>query len=91
MHTGTLRSRLYVRQSRSLKDKRQVVKSIIDRLRNQFNISIAEVGARDDHQLVILGIAVVAEEATQVARVLELVANFLRSHPVAECLDCKME
>jgi len=87
MHTGSLEARLLVRGSRSLKDKRQVVRSILDRLRNQFNVSAAEVGARDHRQLVILGFAAVGEEARDVRGVLEQVVAALRCHPVAEFLD----
>jgi len=54
MIVGSLRVRLLVRQSRSLKDKRQVVLSIKDRLRNSFNVSVAEVDAQDHRQLVVL-------------------------------------
>src|SRR2546428_147182 len=43
MIVGSLRVRLLLRESRSLKDKRQVVRSIKDRLRNGFNVSVAEV------------------------------------------------
>ena len=45
MIIGTLRVRLLLRDSRSLKDKRQVVKSIKDRLRNHFNVTVAEIEA----------------------------------------------
>jgi uncharacterized protein len=89
MHVGSILVRLRVRESRSLKDKRQVVKSIIDRLRNGFNVSVAEVGARDQHQLVMLGVAVVAEEAIGVKTVLDQVADALRKHPIAEFCDCE--
>src|ERR687898_250731 len=51
MIVGSLRVRLLVRESRSLKDKRQVVRSIKDRLRNTFHVSVAEVDAQDDRQL----------------------------------------
>jgi len=89
MHVGSLSVRLRIRESRSLKDKRQVVKSIIDRLRNGFNVAVAEVDARDQHQLVVLGIATVGEEAVAVKTVLEQIANALRKHPVAEFCDCE--
>ncbi len=59
MHVGSLEIRLFVREARTLKDKRQVVKSIIDRIRNGFNVAVAEVEARDHHQSIVLGIAAV--------------------------------
>jgi uncharacterized protein YlxP (DUF503 family) len=90
MHVGSLKARLLVRESRSLKDKRQVVKSIIDRLKNGFNVAVAEVGARDHHQMVVLGVAAVGEEAVDVKTTLDRVADALRKHPIAEFCDCEL-
>jgi uncharacterized protein YlxP (DUF503 family) len=90
MHVGTLEIRLLIRESRSLKDKRQVVKSIMDRLRNGFNVSVAEVDARDHLKLAVLGVAMVGEEAGQVKGTLEQIANALRRHPVAEFVSCEL-
>jgi uncharacterized protein YlxP (DUF503 family) len=89
MHVGTLEVRLLIRESRSLKDKRQVVRSIMDRLRNGFNVSVAEVDARDHRQLAVLGVAMVSDEAGHVKGALEQIANALRRHPVAEFVDCQ--
>ena len=72
-----------------MKDKRQVVKSIIDRLKNGFNVAVAEVAARDHHQLVVLGIAAVGEEAVDVKTTLDRIADALRKHPIAEFCDCE--
>jgi len=91
MIVGSLRVRLLVRESRSLKDKRQVVRSIKDRLRSSFNISIAEVGAEDHRQLVELGMAVVTREAKEARTALEEIVSALRAHPVAEFIDHEIE
>lgn len=87
MHIGSLRVRLLVRESRSLKDKRRVVRSILDRLRGGFNVAAAEVDSLDHRQLAVLGFASVAGEAEQVTKTLDAVVKALRSHPVAEFLD----
>ncbi|MBM4067530.1 MAG: DUF503 domain-containing protein [Planctomycetes bacterium] len=91
MLVGTLRVRLLLRESRSLKDKRQVVKSIKDRLHNSFNVSIAEVEALDHRQLVVLGLAMVSNESHHLKVALGQIVEALRSHPVAELLDHEME
>lgn len=91
MIVGSLRVRLLLRQSRSLKDKRQVVRSIKDRLRNGFNVSVAEVEAQDHRQLAVLGFAMVGNEAKHVRSTLEQIIAALREHPVAELLDHEME
>jgi len=91
MIVGTLRVRLLLREARSLKDKRQVVKSIKDRLSNNFNVSVAEVDALDNRQLAVLGFAMVSNEAHHVKVALGQIVQALRGHPVAELLDHEME
>ena len=87
MVIGSLRVRLLVREARSLKDKRQVVKSVLDRLRGQFNVAAAEVDTRDDHRVVTLGVAAVGDEVAAVNGVLRTIQDVLRKHPIAEYLD----
>jgi len=91
MVIGSLRVRLLVRESRSLKDKRQVVRSIKDRLHERFNVSVAEVEAQDHRQLVVLGLAMVSNEAKHVRETFEQIVTALRGHPVAEFLGHEME
>jgi uncharacterized protein YlxP (DUF503 family) len=91
MIVGSLRVRLLLRESRSLKDKRQVVRSIKDRLRNGFNVSVAEVEEQDHRQLAVLGFAMVSSEAGHVRGAFEQIVQALRNHPVAELLDHEMD
>lgn len=91
MIVGTLHARLLVRESRTLKDKRQVVRSVLDRLRNQFNVSAAEVGHLDDVKVIELGVAAVGPEAAVVRGVLQTISEALRKHPVAEFLGCEID
>lgn len=91
MIVGTLRVRLILREARSLKDKRQVVKSIKDRLHNSFNVSVAEIEAQDNRQLAVLGFAMVSNEANALKKALSQIVEALRVHPVAEMLDYDIE
>jgi uncharacterized protein YlxP (DUF503 family) len=91
MIVGTLRVRLLIREARTLKDKRQVIKSIKDRMRNGFNVSIAEVAAQDSRQLAELGLAMVSNEAHPIKVALGQVVEALRGHPIAELLDYELE
>ena len=91
MHVGSLRVRLLLRQSQSLKDKRQVVRSVLEKLRNTFHVAAAEVDAQDDHKVIVLGVAAVANEVEAVQRTLEQVRNALRGHPVAEFVAAESE
>jgi uncharacterized protein YlxP (DUF503 family) len=91
MIVGSLRVRLLLRQARSLKDKRQVVRSIKDRLRNAFNVSVAEVDAQDQRQLAVLGLAMVSTDTHHLRTAFGQILEALRVHPVAELLDHEME
>ena len=68
MVVGSLKLRLLVRASQSLKDKRQVVRSVKDRLRHAFNVSVAEVDAEDHRQVAVLGVAMVCNEVAPIRR-----------------------
>ena len=91
MITGILEIRLMVREARSLKDKRRVIKSLRDRIRNKFNVSIAEVGALDSHQQAILGVAAVANDQQFVNSVLSSVINHIAANTKAQLVDYEME
>ena len=91
MPVGLLTLELQLPEARSLKDKRQVLRSIKDRLRNEFNVSVAEVEAQDNRQLIVLGLAMVSNERKHVRTTLEQVVAALRSHPVAELLDHELD
>ena len=86
MIVGTLEVRLLVRESRTLKDKRHVVRSILDRLRSGFNVSAAEVETHDDVKVATLAIATVGFDTASVQNVLQQIIEALRKHPVAEYL-----
>ena len=91
MYVGSLRVELLIRESRTLKDKRQVVRSVKDRLRERFNVSVAEVEHEDHRQLAVLGFAMVGNEVYHVRTTLEQIVSSLRGHPVAELVDHQME
>ena len=91
MIIGTLKVRLLLREARTLKDKRQVLSSIKDRLRQSFNVSVAEIEANDNRQLIVLGIAMAGNEAHPIKQALSEVVNALRVHPVAEFVDYELE
>lgn len=86
MVVGILSVRLLVRESRSLKDKRQVVRSVLDKLRSNFNVSAAEVDTLDDHRVVTVGISAVGPDVAGVKSCLDAIQNALRMHPIAEYL-----
>ena len=91
MVIGVLNVRLAIRESHSLKDRRRVVKSLKDRLRNRFNVAVAEVGDRDRRRVAELGICTVGMEQTYVNGLLSQVVNLIRRTPGAELVGEEME
>lgn len=91
MIVGLCTLELYLPNGHSLKAKRQVLLSLKDRLRDKFNVSVAEVGDQDLWQKAVLGIACVANESGYVNQVLDQVVNVVRSMPAVELLQCRIE
>ncbi|HPT82630.1 MAG TPA: DUF503 domain-containing protein [Limnochordia bacterium] len=81
MLVGTLKVEVYIPGAASLKDKRQVVKGMIQKVQHRFNVSIAQLDGADLWQRATLGIAVVGGSREHVERQLQLVLNFLDSEP----------
>jgi len=75
MHVGACVLTLHVPASHSLKDKRQVVRSLVERLRRQFNVAVAEVEEQDSWQTAVLGLVVVSNEAGHAARQIDRVVE----------------
>ena len=82
---------LFIPESQSLKHKRQVLLSLKDRLRGQFNLSVAEVDGQDLWQKAVLGLACVANEARYVNQVCDRALNLIRSVPAVEIVQSRVE
>jgi uncharacterized protein YlxP (DUF503 family) len=70
MFVGVLYLSLSLPASDSLKDKRQVVKSVLARVRNQFNVAASEVDTLDDRQLATLGMSCVSNDGRHAEQIL---------------------
>lgn len=77
MFVAASRITLHVGSSQSLKDKRQVVRSLLQRLRNEFNVSAAEVDTQDKRQLATLGLAYVSGDAAHAEAVLDNAIRYI--------------
>ncbi len=75
----------------SLKEKRKVVKSIVSRIRNNFNASVAEVGANDLHQRAEIGMSLVGNDAGLINSKIDKIFNFTDDLGLAEIIDTDME
>jgi uncharacterized protein YlxP (DUF503 family) len=91
MIVGVCTIELHIQEPNSLKAKRKVIKSIVTRVKNNFNVSIAEVGYQDKWQRSILGVAVVSNAQDHANGILSKVVNFVQDMYVAELLDYQIE
>ncbi len=91
MVVGVCTIELWIPESQSLKDKRQVLHSVKDRLRGKFNLSIAEVDGQDLWQKAVLGMACVANDGSHVEQVLEQALNVIKSMPTIEVVRVHRE
>ena len=91
MTVGVLQIEITIPDAFSLKDKRRVVKSIKDRIAHAHNVSIAEVGALDEHRRSILGVAMVSNDARYVEGGLSKLVDFVRSVPHVSLVDYQID
>ena len=77
MIVGTLEVEVFIPEANSLKDKRRVQKSLKDRLRVRFNVSVAETAPTETWRRATIGIATVGSDSRQVNSILSNVMNFL--------------
>ena len=84
MLTLSAKLTFYIPYVASLKDKRQVCRSLIDKTRQRFNVSVAEVDTQDVHQTLTIGIAVVSGESAHARKSLDEIIRFMEGHSEAE-------
>ena len=77
MVVGSLTLQIFIPTVHSLKEKRSVTRSVVARLRNEFNVSVAEVGEQDRWQLAVIGVACVSSDSRYVEGQLQAVVNWL--------------
>jgi uncharacterized protein YlxP (DUF503 family) len=89
MHVGVVRFELHVPSAHSLKEKRSVIKPIVEGAKRRFGVAAAEVAHQDAWQRADLGVAAVAASAGHVEEVLDEVERFVWSHPEVEVLSAE--
>jgi uncharacterized protein YlxP (DUF503 family) len=78
LHVAVCRIRLHVYGSQSLKDKRRVVASLCERLRQRFPVAVAEVDGQDTWQVAVIGVAAVSGDASKAREIIDRVASHVR-------------
>ena len=75
MPVGLLTLELYIPDAQSLKDKRQVLRSLKDRLRREFNVAVAELDHHDTWQRSVVGVVTISNEEKHVYEMLQKVLD----------------
>jgi uncharacterized protein YlxP (DUF503 family) len=75
----------------SLKEKRMILRSVTQKLKNKFNISVCEVGEQDVHKIIVIGIAGICASATQSDSMMENILSFIEFSTDAELIDIQKE
>lgn len=91
MIIGTAKIYMTANWVHSLKEKRMVVKSIIAKVKNKFNFSIAEVESQDYHQSIVLGMACVSNDTKHANSMIQEVINFIEDNCEAIIEDVHIE
>ena len=86
MHVLSAKLTFYISDAVSLKDKRQARRSLIEKTRQRFNVSISEVVAQDVHQTLVVGIAVVSGDMAHAQNSLDEIIRFMENNPNAELI-----
>jgi uncharacterized protein YlxP (DUF503 family) len=86
VHAAALRIELYLRECRSLKAKRAVIRPIIEGLYKRHRVSVSEVGRHDSWHRTTLGVAAVAPSSSHLGQVLDDVERYVWSFPEVEVL-----
>ena len=91
MLVGAAIVELHLHGCQSLKQKRGIVRSIVHRVRNRFNVAVAEVGGQDKWQLCQLGLSATGADAVVVRRVLDRATAFIEDLHLAEVVSVDVE
>ena len=91
MIVGACVVELHIEGARSLKAKRGVIRSIVRRVRNQFNLAVSEIGGQDTWQYAALGLAAAGADAASVRSVLERAGEFIEGLHLARVLSADIE
>ena len=91
MVVGMMKIILHVHNNRSLKGKRKIVRSMVDKVKHKFNVSIAEVGSNDKWQRIELGVSAVGNDRRHIDSSLNNILAYMEGLYLAEIVDSSVE
>ena len=91
MHVGCCSIKFYLHGNRSLKGKRRIVRILKDRLKNNFNVSISEIGSQDLWQNLHMGVVAVNSDPKYLEGQINRVIDAIERMHLAEIMDCQVQ
>ena len=91
MRIATIIFRLRAPWVHSLKEKRMIVKSLVAKLRNRYNVSAAEIDEQDTHQIIVIGVAAIVPHNAFADSLMEDISQFVDENTEAEIIDEERE
>lgn len=91
MFVGILKITLFLSEPQSLKDKRRIVKSLIEKLKNKFNMAVAETGKLDSWNYCELGLVCLSNDAGHTDSMMSTAVNFIENQGTVEVTDIQTE
>lgn len=86
MYVGVATFELHIEHAQSLKEKRMVVRSLRDRIRNRFDVSVAEIALQDLHQRARMAVALVSGDHITTERTLEAILDLVENEAEARVI-----
>ncbi|MCL2576078.1 MAG: DUF503 domain-containing protein [Defluviitaleaceae bacterium] len=90
MYISSASLTFHIPHASSLKDKRQIARSVIEKTRHKFNASVAEVDDMDNHQRLTIGICLVANNASYSQKCIEQIIRFMEEIANADLVDVQI-
>ena len=91
MRIATIIFRLRAPWVHSLKEKRMIVKSLVAKLRNRYNVSASEIDEQDTHQIIVIGVAAIVPHNAFADSLMEDISQFVEENTEAEIIDEERE
>ena len=91
MFIGTAELAFHIPWVQSLKEKRMIVRSLIERTRNRFQASVAEVAENDSHKRFVIGIACVSALNNHAREMIDEIVRYVENETDADMTDAAID
>ena len=90
-HIAVLNVAIHIPQAQSLKDKRMVLRSLKERIKSRFNVSVAELSGQDKWQIATLGVVMIANDNRLLDSAMQTIFSYIENHPEYYVCEHKIE